>query len=81
MRHGRDDYDARIQDAGRIIPEMEPVFLLRGQDRFASRVVRAYADLLEDNGAPETHVAAIRAHALAMQNWRPKKAPDAPVKK
>lgn len=79
MKHGRQDYNARIQDSAGIIPAAEPVFLLRGQDRFAARLVRAYAEMLEAEGvAPQAHIAAIRSHALEMTNWRPKKVPDAP---
>lgn len=79
MRHGRADYDANIQDSSRHIPPDEPVFLLRAQDRWAARVVRYYADLIEAAGANQAHIDATRTHALAMQNWRPKKAPDRPM--
>ena len=79
MRHGRKDYDGRIQDEAEIIPAAEPVFLIRGQDRWGSRVVRYYADLMEASGADEKHVEALRSHALEMQNWRPKKLPDLPA--
>ena len=75
MRHGRDDYNARIQDRANLIPMDEPVFLLRGQDKLAPRIVRMYADECERAGCDEKHVAEIRAHALEMTNWRPKKVP------
>jgi hypothetical protein len=78
MRHGRSDYDNRIQDSAKKIAPDEPVFLLRGQDRWAARVVRYYADLLEASGTPQAHIDAVRKHALEMQNWRPKKSPDYP---
>lgn len=39
MKHARPDYD-RIQDPAGIIPEDEPVFLLRGQDRYAAPQLR-----------------------------------------
>ncbi len=32
MKHGRKDYDERIQDSAKKIGEDEPVFLLRAQD-------------------------------------------------
>ena len=73
MKHGRTDYDARIQDSANIIPRDEPVFLLRGQDPLAARAVRFYADLLEDNVKHLEHARAVRRHALEMTNWRPKK--------
>lgn len=76
MKHGRQDYNERIQDSAGIIPVDEPVFLLRGQDKHAARTVRQYADALESAGADPEHVASIRRQALEMTNWRPKKNPD-----
>ncbi len=49
MKHARQDYD-RIQDPADKIPDDEPVFLLRGQDRLAPSAVRAYAKAAEDRG-------------------------------
>lgn len=43
MKHARADYD-RIQDPDNKIPEKEPVFLLRGQDKAAPAALRAYAE-------------------------------------
>ena len=43
MKHARSDYD-RIQDPSRIIPEDEPVFLLRAQDISAPAAVEKWAD-------------------------------------
>lgn len=52
MKHARPDYD-RIQDPEHIIPEDEPVFLLRAQDKFAVAAVRHYADsIAADTLAP-----------------------------
>jgi hypothetical protein len=39
MRHARADYD-RIQDPDGLIPQDEPVFLIRGQDRAAPAMER-----------------------------------------
>lgn len=80
VKHGRKDYDERIQDSAGIIPADEPVFLIRGQDQMAARAVRHYADLIESKGASAEDVAAVHRHALAMTNWRPKKIPDVPPK-
>lgn len=44
MKHAREDYD-RIQDPLGLIPEDEPVFLLRAQDRLACQAVAYYAYL------------------------------------
>lgn len=79
MKHGRPDYDDRIQDKANKIPADEPVFLLRGQDKWGARVARYYADLLEAAGSPQEHIDAVRRQALEMQNWRPKKLPDHPA--
>jgi hypothetical protein len=49
MKHNRPDYD-RIQDPDSLIPDDEPVFLLRGQDRFAPVVVEAWAALMAATG-------------------------------
>ena len=49
MKHAREDYN-RIQDPSGLIPEAEPVFLLRGQDELAAPTLRYYADLCIANG-------------------------------
>lgn len=46
MKHARADYD-RIQDPAGLIPEDEPVFLLRGQDIFAPQRLRDWANAIE----------------------------------
>ena len=78
MKHARSDYNERIQDLHRKIPEDEPVFLLRAQDRLAADTVDFWADALESNGGPEDIVAAAREHANKMRDWSPRKLPDAP---
>lgn len=45
MKHARPDYN-RIQDPEGLIPEDEPVFLLRAQDKLAPEVVRNWAWML-----------------------------------
>lgn len=42
MQHARKDYN-RIQDTENIIPEQEPVFLLRGKDVAAPYAIEAWA--------------------------------------
>jgi hypothetical protein len=75
MKHARADYD-RIQDPAGLIPEAEPVFLLRGQDRNAAAAVRVWAKLVEDDGGDPAIVSAARDHADAMDAWPKKKQPD-----
>lgn len=80
MLHARNDYNERIQDEANLIPEDEPVFLLRGQDKWAPAVVAYYAKLVE--AAPGHCVAIARnakEHAEAMRKWQGEnetKAPD-----
>lgn len=45
MKHARSDYN-RIQDPAKLIPEDEPVFLLRGQDKFAPQMLDHYLELM-----------------------------------
>lgn len=83
MRHARADYD-RIQDPARLIPENEPVFLLRGQDRNAAAAVRHYAALVRMNAPPGGEAEAQRIaeasekQAARMDVWPKKKNPDMP---
>jgi hypothetical protein len=77
MKHARTDYD-RIQDPAGLIPEDEPVFLLRGQDKYAAKLVELYADIVEFNSEGETAelVKLCRDHAQKMRAWPKKKSPD-----
>ena len=80
MKHSRTDY-AEIQDPSGLIPEEEPVFLLRAQDCVAPWVVRDWADLAEKAGASPDIVSAARGQASAMEHWqkvRGNKIPDMP---
>jgi len=78
MRHARADYNGRIEDNARLIPDDEPVFLLRGQDQFAAAAVLNYADLVERAGGDPNIVALSRQHAADMLAWPKKKLPDLP---
>lgn len=62
MKHARDDYN-RIQDPAHLIPEDEPVFLLRGKDKYAAEAVLLYAgNIMRDELAPpESRAIAERA--------------------
>ena len=92
MKHARPDYN-RIQDHRLVvdggIPKDEPVFLLRGQDRLAARVVRIWAILQREEiklrGHPldsKSTDAELRAatlaeqHAVLMDAWQPQKTAD-----
>lgn len=75
MKHARSDYD-RIQDPANLIPEDEPVFLLRGQDRYAAEAVRAWADNVEAGGGDPEIVRLAREQADSMDAWVKHKDPD-----
>ena len=77
MKHARADYD-RIQDPAGLIPEDEPVFLLRGQDAMAARHVRDWAEHVELRGGSPEIVRMAREHADKMDAWPKKKLPDLP---
>jgi hypothetical protein len=69
MKHARADYD-RLQDPAGLIPEDEPVFLVRGQDVAGPATCRAWADEAERLGAKPDIVARVRQHAEAMEDWQ-----------
>lgn len=71
MKHARDDYN-RIQDPAGLIPDDEPVFLLRAQDRHAAATVRSYATRCQS--AELTRLA--REQADRMDAWPKHKEPD-----
>ena len=80
MKHARPDYD-RIQDPAKLIPELEPVFLLRAQDKASADTVRYWAQRAESVGADPVMVAAARAQAGSMAAWamlKGNKVPDLP---
>ena len=75
MIHAREDYQ-RIQDPDNKIPEDEPVFLIRGQDKAAASTVRHYADILEAQGGAPEMVQTCRAHADLIEEYPAKKLAD-----
>ena len=81
MLHARKDYQERIQDSAHIIPEDEPVFLLRAQDMLAPNIVDRWADKAVEEDADPNIVEAARNHAAAMRKWQvahESKIPDMP---
>jgi len=81
MKHARPDYN-RIQDPSHIIPEDEPVFLLRGQDIAAPDTVNWWATLVENLPGHNHEIADMaRSQAKAMKEWQKihgMKVPDLP---
>lgn len=78
MKHARPDYD-RIQDPAGLIPEGEPVFLLRGQDRLAPWLVALYGVLVRLSGGDKEIARRSLAQARAMRAWPRRKWPDMPA--
>jgi hypothetical protein len=62
----------------RVIPNDEPIFLIRGQDVAGGDAVRAWADLAEARGASPEIVQIAREHATKIDAWATKKVPDLP---
>lgn len=77
MKHARTDYN-RIQDPVRLIPDDEPVFLIRAKDQVSGDAVRAWADLHDKAGGDPAMSNAARRHALLMDAWSEKQLADAP---
>lgn len=81
MKHARSDYD-RIQDPAHLIPDDEPVFLLRGQDLCAPDTLSHWAHLAEMRGAKPDIINLVLDQAVAMRKWQREhgvgKVPDLP---
>lgn len=80
MKHARPDYD-RFQDPAGLIPDDEPVFIVRGQDLAGPVTLRAWAKEATALGADKDIVDRVYRHAEAMEDWqqtRSFKVPDLP---
>ena len=69
MKHARKDYTERIQDSAKLIPDDEPVFLIRGQDQVGHMAVRAWAYLHRTNGGSDVAFTLAMQHADVMEQW------------
>lgn len=78
MLHPRKDYQ-RIQDPAGLIPENEPVFMLRAQDTVAARTVRDWTEYNKDAGGDPKLSEMAREHAAKMDLWPVKKLADLPA--
>jgi hypothetical protein len=77
MKHARPDYN-RIQDPAGLIPDDEPVFLFRAQDKHFDRVLRFYRDIVIADQGDEKIIAAVDRHLKLADAWPVRKAPDMP---
>lgn len=78
MRHARSDYEDRIVDLEDLIPEDEPVFLLRGQDRHAPPTLEAYASSVEPFNPEIAAISRRWAERMREYQTRRVKEPDMP---
>ena len=70
MKHARLDYQ-RIQDPAGLIPEDEPVFLLRAQDATAPATIREWVRLQRmRNDCAEIACELATRHVAAMEIWQ-----------
>ncbi|MDR3328178.1 MAG: hypothetical protein LBT04_08730 [Prevotellaceae bacterium] len=69
MLHARKDYD-RIQDPDNKIPADEPVFLLRGQDKFAPELLLRWASKLRLDGGDTYMARLVEDWAQVMLEWQ-----------
>lgn len=69
MLHARDDYN-RIQDPTGLIPDGEPVFLLRAQGASAPQTLRFWAEEHLRNGGGLTLAKMANQHADLMEEWQ-----------
>lgn len=69
MKHAREDYD-RIQDPRGLIPEDEPVFLLRGQDRAAPAAIEAWIQEAQAQGAEQDILQKAQDQITRMIAWQ-----------
>ncbi len=63
----------------RLIPDDEPVFLVRGQDVNGGGTVRFWANMALGSGADPEIVRVALKHADKMDAWPKKKVPDLPA--
>jgi hypothetical protein len=75
MLHARPDYN-RIQDPENKIPQDEPVFLLRAQDKFAPELLLRWASKMrlqaKDKVMADSMARMVEVHAMKMIEWQTK---------
>jgi len=69
MIHARDDYN-RIQDPSNIIPEDEPVFLLRAKDKTSPTIVRQWVLEQIKQGSTDKCILVALDWANRMEEWQ-----------
>ncbi len=69
MKHARPDYD-RFQDPAGLIPEDEPVILIRGQDQAAIPAMRAWIDAHLAGGGDPAMADLLADHIDRVSEWQ-----------
>lgn len=69
MKHARPDYD-RIQDPAGLIPDDEPVFIIRAQDIAGPATVQCWAAIAKSHGAEPNILEAADDMTAQMRNWQ-----------
>ncbi len=71
MKHARPDYDERIQDSAGLIPDDEPVLLIRGQDDLAIPMLDDYIDFYEHYSERDERVLELLyRHRERIEDWQ-----------
>ena len=71
MLHARKDYNERIQDSANLIPDDEPVFLLRAQDINALATLHEYGHLTRKSQNPNPAILkGVSRQIGRFINWR-----------
>lgn len=82
MIHAREDYNGRIIDTDNLIPEDEPVFLIRGQDKYAPQIILNYAAIVANDNPEIAQLCVV--HAARIFQWQAEngmKIPDLPYQR
>lgn len=70
MLHARKSYNKRIQDSANVIPQNEPVFILRGQDQLAPVILDIYVAMTKNLSGFDVNIAdAVAEHTQRMRAW------------
>ncbi len=64
------------KSSGESLPEGEPYFVLRAQDKLAGTAMQAYLNVMLDVRYTGEAIEHMQEHILEFQAWQPKKNPD-----
>lgn len=81
MKHAREDYN-RIQDPSGLIPDNEPVFLIRGKDVCGPAALEVWCKEAKKYDVDEEMIEKVENWAQAMRIWQTeheRKVPDMPL--